>query len=994
MSTLNSKTHTSDESVLTDNMDLDSDTLDLATAAGIDNVGLDLKDLVESIYNDKNRIFDETFPESPPDSGSEHLLSPGQSSQHKMSPSNGTQFQESRIAMAHLDLSTIDYDVPLQILEQGQDIDPTAMFPKITMPYRGVVDSPSQVVLPLSQGGAVQFSPQRGCSPQVTIKNEVHSLSTPTTQPSLPKRKRKGSEVPASVHIKPEPNCHSPQPSQTLTNINFNLHEPHQWSKLLNKSKHEIKHPVLTVSADKGFNFSMVDDAFIAQKKNHFQLTCHIDMGREEPCFIKTKAGTIHPLRHLQMNFHGIKLDTPNSFIRVEQSQTDRTKIKFKPVIVYWKASTEPLQLVVGRLHFTETTANNMRKKGKPNPSQKYFQLVASLEATIHSQNQMDLPIVSLASERIIVRASNPGQFEPDSEASWMREQGSETIYHIGKVGINTDHASEALSVHGNIQLTGQILQPSDLRIKHNVKELDSRKQLQNVNKIKIVQYQYRPEFMEKLPDEQYSELIFGPQAGVIAQDVQRIIPDAVSSAGPFTLSDGKEINDMLIVNKERIFLENIGAVRELSKMTDHLENRLSDIESAHETVAVRLSRLRRGNSSIHSYSSSSSTGSTGEAPSHKGQKRFPSSRRRPATKHIFQNRCIQILLLVLLSITALSLTSMALVYTFNFSNSEHLDVEIEGVSFLNAKDNSLTGPALDPNLSLPNTLETPRTNVLIVQLSSDMELPEVEDLDGAKDDKQVVESTTTTTFLSDSKVIKVQDSFEDAIANEVLDKVKDNGIISSNPREVRLLKSQVVKEKKDDLEQVEKVIEEESEGNSTSENDIKKAPLDRSTTTESIPTNDLLVRDKNSKTFNEILAKAEDESNNSEPLDQRAKRNVLLKGHLRKIRTVEEPFDLQHSSEPSSSYPFPLLRTMTSEYDLDQQFCDPNDGFFWRCRDASGLPRNSSLAVPLSKYFRERSLQIVFASNNVVQCRAANSATPCGNTEPDLEIPSSIPGQ
>lgn len=50
-------------------------------------------------------------------------------------------------------------------------------------------------------------------------------------------------------------------------------------------------------------------------------------------------------------------------------------------------------------------------------------------------------------------------------------------------------------------------------------------------------------------------ELIFGPQAGVIAQEVQRIIPDAVSSAGPFTLSDGREINDMLIVNKERIFL-------------------------------------------------------------------------------------------------------------------------------------------------------------------------------------------------------------------------------------------------------------------------------------------------------------------------------------------------------------------------------------------------------------------------------------------------------
>lgn len=620
--------------------------------------------------------------------------------------------------------------------------------------------------------------------------------------------------------------------------------------------------------------------------------------------------------------------------------------------------------------------------------------------------------------------------------------------------------------------------------------------------------------------------------------------------------------------------------------MTDHLENRLSEIESAHETVAVRLSRLRRGNNSIHSCSSSSSAGSTAGSSGHKGQKRFSSSRRTQTTKHIFQNRCVQILLLVLLSITAISLTSMALVYTVNFSSSEHLDVEIEGVSFLNAsdvlsnevehwtrrtkatmmynrnprtstfttepvtpttttttttttfsttipttirtpkettkratttlntraqststkttvtttettssrtssvrtvlhppmigdevcnlsqgpcptfccepsfplnglefndtlEDNSLTGPALDPNLSLPNSLEIPQPNVLLVQLSSDMELSELEDTDDVKDEKSMVEATTV---LINNKVSKAQthqdeklnlvpttpkstleekdpkledkqdiinatkaedfheklpadprflekDSFEDAIANEVLDKVKDNGIISSNPREVRLLKTQVIKEKKDEerLQPVEKVVVTElteSEGNSTADNDIEKEPLSRSTT-EGSPTNELLVDDeKGSKTFNEILAKAEDEHNSSEPLDQRAKRNVLLKGHLRKIRTVEEPFDLQHSSEPSSSYPFPLLRTMTSEYTLDQQFCDPNDEYFWRCRDASRLPRNSSLAVPVSKYFRERSLQIVFASNDVVQCRVANSATLCGETEPELGVPNSIPGQ
>ena len=39
-------------------------------------------------------------------------------------------------------------------------------------------------------------------------------------------------------------------------------------------------------------------------------------------------------------------------------------------------------------------------------------------------------------------------------------------------MGINTDKPEEALSVHGNIQVTGQILQGSDVRIKKNVKKV------------------------------------------------------------------------------------------------------------------------------------------------------------------------------------------------------------------------------------------------------------------------------------------------------------------------------------------------------------------------------------------------------------------------------------------------------------------------------------------------------------------------------------------
>ena len=83
--------------------------------------------------------------------------------------------------------------------------------------------------------------------------------------------------------------------------------------------------------------------------------------------------------------------------------------------------NNKSIRVTEGRLHFSETTLNNMRKKGKPNPEQKYFQLVVSLEAVVRvSGAVMEVPVCCLASEKIIVRASNPGHFvyEPEREVS------------------------------------------------------------------------------------------------------------------------------------------------------------------------------------------------------------------------------------------------------------------------------------------------------------------------------------------------------------------------------------------------------------------------------------------------------------------------------------------------------------------------------------------------------------------------------------------------
>ena len=85
---------------------------------------------------------------------------------------------------------------------------------------------------------------------------------------------------------------------------------------------------------------------------------------------------------------------------------------------------------------------------------------------------------------------------------------------------------------------------------------MNPKEQLDNVNKIKIVEYKYRKEFTDRLPEEQQNALKNATQTGVIAQHVQQILPDAVSrSQNNVKLANGRELQNMLIVNKDRLFL-------------------------------------------------------------------------------------------------------------------------------------------------------------------------------------------------------------------------------------------------------------------------------------------------------------------------------------------------------------------------------------------------------------------------------------------------------
>ncbi|XP_030129463.4 myelin regulatory factor isoform X1 [Taeniopygia guttata] len=451
--------------------------------------------------------------------------------------------------------------------------------------------------------------------------------------------------------------------------IKWQPHQQNKWATLYDANYKEL--PMLTyrVDADKGFNFSVGDDAFVCQKKNHFQVTVYIGM-LGDPKYVKTPEG-LKPLECFYLKLHGVKLEALNQSINIEQSQSDRSKRPFNPVTVNLPPE-QVTKVTVGRLHFSETTANNMRKKGKPNPDQRYFMLVVALQA--HAQNQ-NYTLAAHISERIIVRASNPGQFESDSDVLWQRAQLPDTVFHHGRVGINTDRPDEALVVHGNVKVMGSLMHPSDVRVKEDIQEVDTTEQLKRISRMRLVHYNYKPEFAATVGIDSTSE------TGVIAQEVKEILPEAVKDTGDLVFSNGKTLENFLVVNKERIFMENVGAVKELCKLTDNLETRIDELERWSHKLA-KLKRLDSMKSTVSS-GAFSQTGSqfsrAGSVPHKKRPQKVTSKSPSVVPEQAcISQRFLQGTIIALVIIMAFSVVSMSTLYVLSLRSEEDL-VDIDG---------------------------------------------------------------------------------------------------------------------------------------------------------------------------------------------------------------------------------------------------------------------------------------------------------------------------
>lgn len=385
-----------------------------------------------------------------------------------------------------------------------------------------------------------------------------------------------GAKIPAETEQESSSSCSFPP------RLKWSLHEPDTWNRIFDANMNELATPVFHVEIDKGFKKSAADGGFICQKKNHFQVTVELKMD-EEPSYITTKQGLLK-VSGLFINMHGVKNEMPNTQVPLGQSLSDRSKRPFEPTAISLRKG-EVTKFTIGRLHFCETTANNMRKKGKPNPNQRYFALVVTL--TAHANDELHV-LASHISDRIIVRASNPALFETESSIHWVRGNTANSIYHSGAIGINTDSPDEALSVHGNIRLTGAIMQPSDRRVKCDLRRVNTQEQLANINKLPIYEYNLHPDWAVHVGRQHDRR-----EYGIIAQELQRVLPEAVKTTdGSIELQGGHRVDNLLLVDKDRVFMENIGAVQELSKVTDRLTLQFAALQRENATLRQSMQMI------------------------------------------------------------------------------------------------------------------------------------------------------------------------------------------------------------------------------------------------------------------------------------------------------------------------------------------------------------------------------------------------------------------
>jgi hypothetical protein len=154
----------------------------------------------------------------------------------------------------------------------------------------------------------------------------------------------------------------------------------------------------------------------------------------------------------------------------------------------------------------------------------------------------------------------------------------------------------------------------SDSRLKQNLSELSTKTALSTINKIKVKQFEYIPEFIQKY------HLTDNQKIGVLAQDLEQdeLLSRCVFTGEDEVFYDEKDdeekyvdditgetktryiqkeklrINNKKSVNMDRVYYMLIGAVQELSKQNQYIMNKLHETIAANTELQNKLNELEQ----------------------------------------------------------------------------------------------------------------------------------------------------------------------------------------------------------------------------------------------------------------------------------------------------------------------------------------------------------------------------------------------------------------
>ena len=152
---------------------------------------------------------------------------------------------------------------------------------------------------------------------------------------------------------------------------------------------------------------------------------------------------------------------------------------------------------------------------------------------------------------------------------------------------------SNGLNVYGVVQ-SNSVTLSSDQRIKQNIEDADPAKCMATISAIRMRRYEINSEITQNTIQDRH-------QIGVIAQELETVLPKAIHVQERFGIPDFK------MVDKDQIYMTLVGAVQQLIKDNATQQQQIKDLLATTATLQAQIATL----SPSSQVSSTGPTGST-----------------------------------------------------------------------------------------------------------------------------------------------------------------------------------------------------------------------------------------------------------------------------------------------------------------------------------------------------------------------------------------------